>query len=452
MTTLEKENGILDLYADNSELFIKCENLVFDDLWSTNINKERYKIAKANHNKGVKTDVLLMSNSLIKLGYTKSDIKSCLGKPDYLLEKNIFEYVKDLFDEYVKRTMKPILHQKYRELNSEIADVATCLDELKNSILEIDSIKNNLTTDRSILDIFDEFLEDLVKNQENKSEVMGYSWGIKELDRITGGAKQEVILCLGAPAMGKTSLMVNGIKHIGILQDKPMVVFSLEVSGRKLMSNIVANVLEINSYGIRNGKLSDDNFARVVKFKDRLKENITIDDTPGITWQYMEARIKRERIKKKIPIEVVMVVFIDYVQIMRNTPEETKGINEEQQQSMRANGLLEMSKRQNLCLVEFSQMGREAIKTKKEPTMQDAKGSGAWEANSDQTWGLFRPEYHDKDAMEDGVSLKGLGKIIILKNRYGDIGSVLVKFIGHHSAFENYNPEGLSANNDSEAF
>lgn len=432
-----KEREILNLYADNADLFVGCEHLIFENLWSTRFNQVKWKIINYNHGLGKKSDTYLLSNMLTKAGCSKKEIGLEVSEPNYKIAKNVDEYVKDIFDEYSKRQLTPLLQRVHSELSSELGDVNGCLEDLKSAINNIESIKNNLSLEKSIIDIHREAFKDLLKAQENGGKLVGYSYGLKDLDELTDGAKQEVILVVAPPAMGKSSLMVNIIKHIGIKQRNPVLVHSLEMPAKQLIRNIWANALEINSKGIRKGGLSDENLLKVKNFESALEDNLVIDDTSGITWQYIETRVRKMR--KKIPLDKVIVVIVDYVQIMRNTPEETKGIIGEEQQSLRANGLMELSKKYNLCMIELSQIGRERGKSEdKEPSMSDAKGSGAWEANCVQCWGLFRPEYFTKDPIENGISLKGLCKIKVLKNRYGDIGNIYAKFKGHFSAFEDF--------------
>jgi replicative DNA helicase len=437
MDLKQKEREVLNLYADNADLFVNCEHLVFESLWSTNFNKVKFKIIKYNHDKGKKSDIYLLSNMLIKAGCNKKEIGLEVSEPNYKIAKNVDEYVKDIFDEYSKRQLTPLLQRVHSELSSELGDVSSCLEDLKTAVNDIEAIKNNLSIERSVHDIHDDALKELLDAQATEGELIGYSYGLRDLNKLTCGAKQEVILVIAPPAAGKSTLMVHITKSIAIDQKKPVCIFSLEMPATQLMKNIWANALQINSYGIRSGGLSDENLLRVKNFKSVLKDNLVIDDTPGITYQYMETRIRKMR--KKIPLDTVIVVMVDYVQIMRNIPEETKGFSEEGQHGLRSNGLLELSKKYNLCLIELSQIARETGKREnKEPTLSDAKGSGAWEANSVQCWAIFRPDYYEKDPMDGDISLKGLCKIKVLKNRYGSIGDIYTRFKGHLSSFEDY--------------
>jgi replicative DNA helicase len=440
MDLKEKEREVLNLYADNADLFVNCEHLVFENLWSTNFNKVKYKIIKYNHDKGKKSDTYLLSNMLIKAGCNKKEIGLEVSEPNYKIAKNVDEYVKDIFDEYSKRQLTPLLQRVHSELSSELGDVSSCLEDLKTAVNDIESIKNNLSVDKKATDIFDQAFNELMEAQNNVKEIVGYSTGLTDLDKVCGGLKQEVIVVGSPPGSGKSSLMVNIIDNVAIKQGKPVAVFSLEMPATQLMKNMWANNLTINSYAIRGGGLLDEDLLKVKKYKQRLKDNLVIDDTPGITWQYMETRIRKMR--KTVPMNELIVVMVDYIQIMRNTIEETRGISSEEQLGLRSNGLMELSKKYNLCMIELSQLSRDVGKREnKKPVMGDLKGSGAIEANAVIIILLYRADYYETDPMDNGMSLKGLCELNIAKNRYGETKRIYVRFEGKYSAFKDYAPD-----------
>lgn len=449
MTIKEKESSLLNLYADNSELFNTCEHLIFDNLWSTQLNKNKFKIIKHNHGKGIKTDTLLLSNMLIKVGYKKNDIIDEINEPDYRVEKNVSEYVNDVFDAWSKRLLLPILHRGHTELSSEIGDVVSNMDDLKAAISEIDSIKNNLSIDRDILDIFDDAVAEIMEAQNNTNETIGHSYGIKELNKLTSGAKQEVIVIGARPGMGKTSMIVNIAKHIAVDKNEPLIIFSLEMPAGQLMKNLIANILEINSWQIRSGNVADDDLLRIKKLRDRIKRNLIIDDTPAITYQYVKTKIQKVRKQLNIPMSQLITGMIDYLQLMKNVKEETVGKARDEQISDRCNGLLEISKTENVCMIELSQLSRTVeSRVPPRPLMSDLKDGGAIEANASQVWLLYRPFYYGIKTDPKGVDVTNLCEINVAKNRYGETGCLYVEFQGKYSAFKDYNQDsqGITTN------
>lgn len=449
MTLKEKERAILNLYADDENLFEECSHLVFEDLWSTKFNQVKYKIIKYNHGLNKKSDIYLLTNMLTKAGCTKKEIGLEVSEPNYSIAKNVTEYVNDVFDEYTKRKMLPVLHKTHSELGEELADVGSCIEDLKSIVSDIESIKNNLSVERHIEDIFDEAFTELLEAQNSKSETIGHSYGIKDLNKITSGAKQEVIVVGARPGMGKTSLIINIAKHIAIDKGEPLIIFSLEMPAKQLMKNIWANALEINSWQIRSGNVSDEDLIRIKNLKAKIKRNLIIDDTPAITWQYIRTKIRKVRKQLNIPMSTLIVSMVDYLQLMKNTKDETIGKSKEEQIGDRCNGLLETSKTENVCMIELSQLSREVERRSPPyPLMSDLKDSGAIEANAVQVWLLYRADYYNSDAKDPktGMDLRGLCEINVAKNRYGSTGKVYVKFEGKYSAFKDYVPDGPITN------
>lgn len=439
MTLKQKEDSVLNLFMDSPNLFDGIEHFVFKEVWSSNLNKNKYEIIKQYHLKGIKPDGLLMQSALKKLGYSNKDILDQHGDPDYRIMNHIGEYVKEIFDAWCKRSLTLTLQTVHSELLSEAGDVDHNLDLLKMEIHNIDAIKNNVSKDKKSTEIFDEAYEELVNRMKDDNALTGYSTGLKELDKLTNGLKQEVIVIGAPPGAGKSSLMVNLIVNLAMKNDNPVLVHSLEMPSKELMRNIWSNYLTINSNNIRGGNIDGEELSRIQGIKSKLKDNLIIDDTPSITWQYIETKVRRMR--NKIPMNKTIVVFIDYLQLMRNTPEETKGVSSEEQLGIRCNGLLELSKRYNLCMIELSQLGRELSKRdNKKPLMSDFKGSGAIEANAVQCWLLFRPDYYEENPEENGMSLKGLCEINVAKNRYGSTGRIYVEFQRRYTQFRDFNP------------
>ena len=74
------------------------------------------------------------------------------------------------------------------------------------------------------------------------------SSGIKALDAITlGWQKSDLILIVGVPAMGNTSLMVSMLNNIAIKQGIPTAVCSLQI----LLRHYHWHVYEIKPFGTR---------------------------------------------------------------------------------------------------------------------------------------------------------------------------------------------------------
>lgn len=433
------ETSILHTYSGEPDLFANCENLAFEEIWADRANQIIFRIIKENHSKKAKTDLHLLKNGLIKAGYSKEDIKLILQNfhnSDSTIKTNIVEHMRIVFEVYCRRVMKPIIHRAYNQLFNENGDIEENVDRIKDIFNELDSIKNNLSVEKSITDIFDETFEELKKAQNNDKEIIGYPTGLRDLDNITCGLKQEVIVVGAAPGMGKSTFLVNTAINVSVKENNPMMIFSIEMPAAQLMRNMWANYFEINSRAIRGGDLMEEDEAKIKSFRNKLKSNLVIDDTSGITAQYIETKVRIAR--RTIPLDQTIVVIIDYLQRMNNIKEEYIGQNEERQLAIRCKKLAELSKVYNLCMIELSQLSRECIKAKRRAMPSDLLGGGGIEQAADQIWMLFRADYYEKNPTDtDGTDLRGLCEIDVVKNRYGETRAAYVEFYGKYSRFKN---------------
>ena len=444
MKLSELELSILHTFSNDLDLFSPCENLAFPDIWQTKINQSVFKIIKSNHENKVKTDLHLLKNGLLKLGYSKENVRAFLqtfNTTSNSIKTNIKAHMTFVFDAYRKRELQPFIKSAWNEIYSNNGDIDENINKLKDIFNELDAIKNNLTAEKSILDIFDETYEEFELAQKNENSIIGYSTGLTDLDDITCGLKREVIVVGAAPGAGKSTLMVNTAINVSVKSNSPMIIFSIEMPAAQLMRNMWANYFQINSRAIRGGDVDEEGVLKIKSFREKLKTNLIIDDTSGITSQYIETKVRIAR--RSIPLDQVIVIAIDYLQRMNNTKEDSIGQNEERQLAIRCKHLAEISKIYNVCMIEFSQLSRTCIKEKRRASPSDLLGGGGIEQCADQIWMMFRPDYYESNPVDlDGSSLKGVCEIDIAKNRYGKTKAVYVNFDGKYSRFNDYKKDG----------
>jgi replicative DNA helicase len=446
----EVENKILGTYATSPDLFETCEHLISEHIFTSKSRKQIFKIIKVNHQNGITTDFSILLNCLAKLGYNKNESVDLTKGIEFDSHTQIYpeSKVKILFDALIRRTMLPILFSAHQEFYSETGDVQDTLDILKNKITDIEFVINNISKGQSVKELIELAIKEIDVARKSSANLLGYSTGLTALDDITSGVCGGVTVIGGVPGCGKTTMVVHLIKEIGIIQKKPLMFFSLEMPATQIIKNLFANDLEINTKALRIGDINDNDYDRITGSAGKYNENIIIDDTPAITWQYIEAKIRK--VRKNVPLSTLIVVIIDYLQVMENSADEIKGRSDEALMSIRCKKIANMWKKYNVAFIELSQLSREVNKrTPPRPRINDLKESGAIEANADQVWLLYRPDYYDNNPVDgSGNSLKGLVETGIVKNRYGKTGATYSKFIPKYSKYENYNEEGIKQGGD----
>ena len=80
--------------------------------------------------------------------------------------------------------------------------------------------------------------------------------------------------------MGKTTFAMNLVENAAVRNDKPVLVFSLEMPSHQLMMRSLASLARVDQTRIRLGQLNDEDWARVSGAMGILldKQNIFIDD------------------------------------------------------------------------------------------------------------------------------------------------------------------------------
>src|SRR5690606_20062548 len=104
-------------------------------------------------------------------------------------------------------------------------------------------------------------------------DITGISTGLHELDaRTSGWQPGELVVLAARPSMGKTALALNFVETAILSQDKPVLVFSMEMPAQSLVVRMLSSIGRINQGKIRNGKLTEEDWPKlstaVAKMKD----------------------------------------------------------------------------------------------------------------------------------------------------------------------------------------
>ncbi len=432
---LELEEKLLGTYSENNSLFDGIEHLVGPYLFS-GVHKNAYNFIKANHEKNVITEGFLLHNHLRSIGVPEKGLKDkCikLTTSDPITKMDPKPKVQTLFDNYVRKVLAPMFHEGAVDFMSENGDTWGIIEKVRNKITDIDATVNNVQKTVSITDIYEESLKEIIELREGKKQA-GFPTGLTEHDSKSGGVTSGVTVIGAPPGAGKSSLVVSIIKKNAVDSDVPVIFFSIEMPAKQVMINLLANMYSINSFALRTGQIDDNELAVVRQAKNKFKSNLIIDDAPGINWKYVDSQFRK--IRKKVPLSTPIMAIIDYLQIMGLADGEYM-MSQEQQMATRCRELLNSAKRWNVHLIELSQLSRDVAKRiPPRPMLSDLKESGAIEANAGQVWLLYRPDYYDKNPVdEQGNDLRGLCEINRAKNRYGSTGATYVKFAKQYSQF-----------------
>ena len=314
--------------------------------------------------------------------------------------------------------------------NPEGRTAEEILDEAERQIFQIAEARPKTGGPVSVNDLLTKAIDriDTLFNTDNA--ITGLSTGYTDLDGMTSGLQpSDLIIVAGRPSMGKTTFAMNLCENAAMLQEKPVLIFSLEMPSEQIMMRMLASLSRVDQTRIRTGQLDDEDWARISGTMGILleKKNMYIDDSSGLT--PTEVRSRARRIYRENG--GLSMIMIDYLQLMR-VPSLSDNRTLEIAEISRS--LKALAKELNVPVVALSQLNRSLEqRADKRPVNSDLRESGSIEQDADLIMFIYRDEvYHENS------DLKGIAEIILGKQRNGPIGTVRLTFNGQWSRFDNY--------------
>nr|MBO2500467.1 replicative DNA helicase [Acidimicrobiia bacterium] len=301
-------------------------------------------------------------------------------------------------------------------------EIHTVMDRAEQSVLSVAERRAS----QSMIEVgplFAEVLERIEQLEQQGSEVTGLATGFRDLDKKLAGLQPANLVIIAArPAMGKSALTMNIATNVA-LQQKPVALFSLEMSKEEIVQRILASVGRVDSMKLRSGQLGPL-WQRVVDAASRMYQApIYIDDSPIVTVTDIRAKCRRLKRKKGLAL-----VIVDYLQLMQGTARE----NRQQEIAEISRSLKNLARELDVPVIGLSQLNRSLeAREDKRPRLSDLRESGSLEQDADVVMFIYRHEYYHPEDQEN----KGLAEIIIAKHRSGSTGTVKMTFLPEFTRF-----------------
>lgn len=272
----------------------------------------------------------------------------------------------------------------------------------------------------------------------NSNHLVGEACGIRCIDQKTSGWRGGRVYILAArPGMGKTTLALQFIFNQAVNAKRPGVFFSCEMTSEELIEKLIANETGIDGFRITTGNLQAEEWLQVKEAAHRIKNSpLAIDDTAGLNIYQLCARARKLHSEGKCAY-----IFVDYLQLLTLTPEESKGKNRDQYLGEITRALKKLAKDLRVPVIALCQLNRAAeATTNKEPDLKDLRESGNIEQDADCVMFLYRPEYYGIKQDAQHNSLEGIARVICKKHRGGTLFDADLHFDGAKSRFTEYKP------------
>ena len=278
---------------------------------------------------------------------------------------------------------------------------------------------------RSIADVLHDELDKLELVSREGLSMTGTPSGFKDLDELTGGFQPGNMIVLAArPSMGKSALMINIAENASVKYEKPVALFSLEMSETELAQRFIASQAKIDGDDLRKGRVRQDRWPKVIAATEKLASApLYVDDSSDLG--ILELRAKSRRLHSRRELGLIV---IDYLQLMR--PEDSSQSRVEQIGQI-SRGLKMLARELSVPVIAVSQLSR-AVESRpdKRPLLSDLRESGNIEQDADVVAFIYRDDYYNKESERPGEA-----DLIIAKHRNGPIGDVALTFMPRYPKF-----------------
>lgn len=366
-------------------------------------------------------DLLTLSDEL-----QKKDELEVVGGSTYLTELTNYVPTAAHAGAYADMVAQRAVRRRLIKASADIAEMGYDDDTNTQEILERAesqlfsvsdaSLKQDLVSLEQILTESFDRIEEL---HRNSGKLRGIRTGWRDLDNMTAGLQRSDLIILAArPAMGKTTLVTNLAYNVAAKENQAVLFFSLEMSKEQLVDRMLSDASGVDSWNIRTGNLSDDDFEKISEAMGEMAEApIFIDDTPGLT--VLEMRTKARRQAHTHPLGLIIV---DYLQLMQGSGRSDG--NRVQEVSEISRGLKLIARELNVPVIALSQLSRSVENRSPQiPQLADLRESGSIEQDADIVAFIYREAYYNPETDRTNIT-----DLIIAKHRNGPVGKVELFF------------------------
>ncbi|WP_018094768.1 replicative DNA helicase [Sinorhizobium meliloti] len=353
------------------------------------------------------------------------------------------ENARKIIEQWARLALANEAGRIYAAANDPMADVRIIAHDAAKTIDDVMAEVRSGGKRKSRVSIASAAMQAVTSAAEAKqsgSGLTGITWGLADLNRMTGGIQRRDLTLIGArPSMGKTTVALS----VAIDAAKAGVccgIVSLEMDAEKLAARAISNVLYdwrgAIPYGdIIRGDVTDEQLDLIVSAQEKFNRlPIIIDDQSGQTVTDIRTRAERMLEDSRTDGNPMSVLFIDHLGLIR--PSSRYSGNRVNEIAEVTSGLKSLARELDIAVVLLSQLNR-ALESREEkrPMLSDLRDSGAIEQDADMIAFLFRESYYleratggaqeEQMVREDRLDqCRNSLEFIIAKQRNGPLGTV----------------------------
>ena len=374
-----------------------------------------------------------MSNKPVDL-YTVAVKLEGKVAPIYLAElcekvgsaSHIVAHARIIQEKYIERCIGDMSRYVASIGNNDDLDLADKIMQINQCTLDLVELTDNSDNNVKMDDVLRKALSEIDENCKrfNEGKSSGIDTRISALTNVLGGGlhKSEVTVIGARPGMGKTAFLIH-LAKVAAREGNNVQIYSLEMRDTEISNRMIIGSGGVNSYHLRNGNIDKAEWVQIMANIGQIESlPIWINDKPGQTIDQIAINARKMHRRNMCDI-----IFIDYLQIVSSIS--GKGRTKTDIIGEISRKAKNLAKELNVPIVLLSQLSRDTVKgINKIPQLTDLRDSGEIDQDADQVVFIRRPEYYGETTYQSGYTCydntKGLGLLIVAKNRHGKLTQV----------------------------
>ena len=427
---LQAEESVLGAMLLSREAIADVVEILDSDHFYKPAHGHMYSAIVSLYGAGEPADPVTVANELNTAGLLEA-----VGGPSLMMGVQAATPAVGNASHYARIVEEHALLRRLITVSNEVAesaydmpeDIIKTIDEAEAKIFDVAQRRMTNSTSQ-IKDLLEANLDRLEALYERGESITGTATGYDDLDKLLSGLQPNALYVVGArPAMGKTAFLLGMAANAAMRENKPVLLFSLEMSNLELSQRILCSEALVDSTRVKTGQLREDDWSRISHAVGRLAEApIYIDDNPQTS--VMEIRAKSRRLKSRIGD--LGLVAVDYIQLMSGRA----GAESRQVEVSEISRNLKILARELECpVIALAQLNRQLEqRADKRPMLADLRESGSLEQDADAVLFLYRDEIYDPESPDQGIA-----EVIVAKHRNGPTDRVRLAFRGQYTRFDN---------------
>ncbi|HSR88903.1 MAG TPA: replicative DNA helicase [Candidatus Udaeobacter sp.] len=433
--SIEAEMSLLGSILLDKDAMLKIADIVQPEDFYKNAHAQIFEVILELYQKNEPIDLLTLSNRLTEKGHLDQ-----AGGYSYLVSltntvptaSHVVNYANIVHKKATRRRLLSAAHEISKMGYEETEELDSLLDNAQRQLFGVSQnfMRQTFTPIRGVLNEAFDRIDEL---HNNKGQLRGVPTGYPDLDKSLAGLQRSDLIILAArPSVGKTSLALDIVRHIGGKQKIPVGMFSLEMSKEQLVDRLLCSEANVDLWKMRTGNLGEEDFPKIGHALGVLSEApIFIDDASNNN--IMQIRTKARRLQMEHGLGLIV---IDYLQLM-----ESRGSIENRVQEVAeiTRGLKSIARELNIPVLALSQLSRTVeASTPAIPKLSHLRESGSIEQDADVVLFIYRKSadrnYRPEDISPDE---KNIAEIHIAKHRNGPTGMARMIFDAERASFRN---------------